>query len=253
MTRSAMLLIIPILAISSKSIANGASQDLEAKALMNQVVATYQSLSTYRDSGRSVQTLKFDPSEKNPSTTVINFTTAFKRPDQFKFSWTRTEDYGEGLYTSKRHAIWSNGDRVWRFATGDKAPVVEESFSMAVAGVSGGTQGTALHIFRLLTDQIGGFRFDQLRGLKIVRSETLSGVDCYVIHGSQYGEVDYDLWIGKQDLLIRKGINLQPDGNTTTFERTDIVVNQRVPDSEFLDPGYKTGSDTNGTDLSPSY
>lgn len=57
---------------------------------------------------------------------------------------------------------------------------------MAVAGADGVTRGAAHEIFRLLTNKVSGFRFDQLRGLNIVRFETVSGVDCYVVHGTAH-------------------------------------------------------------------
>lgn len=231
MKRTALLLIL-LLAFPAIVIAAPPS-DQEAVAFMSQVVATYKSLSSYRDRGRSVQTLKSDSSEKNPSTVVIDFTTLFKRPNKFRFSWTRTENLGDGPYISEKNAIWSDGTRIWSFAASDSTPIAEESFAMAVAGATGVSQGTALHIFRLLTDDVHGFRFDQLRKLKIVRSEILSGIDCYVVQGSQYDMDNYELWIGKQDHLIRKGIDTQSDGNTASFERSGIVVNKDIADNQF--------------------
>ena len=235
-----ILLAVPLVAFCLQEVtAHTAPQsDPEAVALMSQVVATYRSLSSYRDRGRSVQTLKAYPTEKDPSTTVIDFTTVFKRPDKFQFSWTSTENYGDGPYSDKS-AIWSDGSdgsKAWGSYPYDKnVPVVEESFSMAVAGATGVSQGTAHEIFRLLTDKVGGFRVDQLRGLKIVCSEMISGVDTYVVHGHIDG-VSQDLWIGKQDHLIRKGAETQSDGNSQIFERIDIVANQDIPDADFT-PG----------------
>lgn len=202
----------------------------EAIALMKQMVAAYQSLSSYRDRGRTVQTLKSSPSDQ--AMLEIEFTTVFERPSKFRFSWTRTENFGDGPNISKA-AIWSDGIRVWSSSDEKNIEVAEESFSMAVAGADGVTRGAAREIFRLLSDKVSGFRFDQLQGLKIVGSETVSGVDCYVVHGIQYDVDNYELWIGKQDHLIRKGVDAQLDGNTVTFERMDIIVNQSIPDSEF--------------------
>jgi len=205
-----------------------------ATAVLQQTVATYQAMTTYRDHGWSVHTVKSFPTEESPATVVIDFVTLFKRPSKFRFSWTTTDNFVGGPYTSK-DAIWSDGLRVWGvWSYNENVPAPEESFNMAVAAATGVSSGTAHDIFRLLSDKISGFRFDQLRDLKIVRSEMLQGVDCYVVRGNNHGEVDHELWIGKKDHLIRKGIHTTAaDGNTSTFERTDIVVNQDIQDSEF--------------------
>lgn len=231
MKHGILLLLLLSIAFCSEAIGKEEmTSSPEAMALMKQVVAAYQSLSSYRDRGRTVQTLKSSPSD--PATLVIEFTTVFERPSKFRFSWTSTENFGDGPYTSKE-AIWSDGIKVWSSSEEKTVPVAEESFSMAVAGADGVTRGAAHEIFRLLTDNVSGFRFDQLQGLKIVRSETVSGVDCYVVRGIQYDVDNYELWVGKQDQLIRKGVNTQPDGNTATFERMAIVVDQPVPDVDF--------------------
>lgn len=233
MKRGVLLLVVGIAVCCASAAKDAPTSDPDAVTLMKQVVASYQAFDTYRDRGRSIQTLKFDSAEKDYSTLIIDFATLFKRPYKFKFSWTRTENFGDGSYTSK-DAFWSDGSRVWSLSSdGSRAPIAEENFSMAVARATGVTRGASHEIFRLLTDKVSGFRFDQLGGLKIVRSEVISGVDCYVVHGSQYGADAYDLWIGKQDHLIRKGIDTQPDGNTVTFERMNIVVNQDIPDDQF--------------------
>ena len=103
---------------------------------------------------------------------------------------------------------------------------------MAVAGATGISQGMSHDVFRLLSNEVSGFRFDQLKHLRILGSEKIDGVECNIIEGFQF-ESRVRLWIGREDHLVRKGIETQSDTNTNTFERTAIVVDGNIPDAVF--------------------
>ena len=216
---------------SSTPLCAAVSPEPTAAAFMHDTVATYRAMSSYQDRGRSVQTLTSYPGDDDPSNVEIEFVTLFKRPNKFKFSSTTTDNFGDGPDVS-HDAIWSDGSSVWEWSSGDIVPKSVEGFGMAVAEVTGVSHGMAHEIFRLLTDEVTGFRFDQLKQLKILRSDKLAGVDCYVVHGLQFDH-EVDLWIGKGDHLIRKGIETAPDTSTNTFERRDIVVDGEIPETAF--------------------
>ena len=199
---------------------------------MRQTVATYLAMQTYQDHGRSSQTLKFYPEDDDAAIVVVDFSTLFKRPRKFKFDWTTTRDFGDGLDVEK-NAIWSDGSKVWSWSSSELMPEPEENVNMAVAGATGISQGMAHEIFRLLTNEVTGFRFDQLKHLKIVGTEKVAGIECAIVHGYQY-QNEVKLWIGQEDHLIRKGIETEPGTNTNTFERTDIVVDRDIPDTDFV-------------------
>jgi len=206
--------------------------DPAAVAFMKQTVATYLALQTYQDRGRSSQTLKFYPEDGDAAIVVVEFSTSFKRPRRFKFEWTTSRDFGDGLDVDK-NAIWSDGAKVWSWSSNELNPEREDNLNMAVAGATGISQGMAHEIFRLLSDEVTGFRFDQLKRLKLLGSEKVGGVECTIVHGFQYDN-DVKLWIGKEDHLIRKGVETTPDTNTNTFERTDIVVDGEIADADFV-------------------
>lgn len=71
-----LLLIFPISFCSEAIGKEDMTSSPEAIALMKQVVAEYQSLSSYRDRGRTIQTLKSSSSDQ--ATLVIDFTTVSK-------------------------------------------------------------------------------------------------------------------------------------------------------------------------------
>lgn len=66
-------------------------------------------------------------------------------------------------------------------------------------------------------------------GYKIVGSETMDGVDCWIVEITQEGETGR-AWIGKQDGLMRR---VEAPGETMTITIADV---NSVPDSEFEVP-----------------
>lgn len=208
------------------------ASDPIAVAFMNQTVATYSAMRTYQGRGRSSQTLKFYPADADAAVVVVDFSTRFERPRKFRFSWTTTENVGDGPEVTE-DAVWSDGASVWSWSSNHAIPETEEDFGMALAGATGVSQGMAHDVFRLLSDEIKGFRYDQLKQLEIVGTEDVAGVECNIAHGFQY-ETEVKLWIGKQDHLIRKGIKTQVDTNTNTFERTDTIVDKNIPNTDFV-------------------
>lgn len=206
-----------------------------AADVMRSVVTTYQNLSTYQDRGRSVQTSMLLKDEKETSRNIIQFTTLFKRGGRYRFAWTSRDNFFGKYEESSSNRFWSDGTKSWysESSYSSKPRISEMSFSDASAATTGVSQGTSHEIFRLLCNEMSGFRYDQLRDLRIAGSEVVSGVDSNVVHGTYSDGSSLDLSIGKRDHLIRKGVHTWLDGTTTTFERSDIVVNADIPDSEF--------------------
>lgn len=66
-------------------------------------------------------------------------------------------------------------------------------------------------------------------GYKIVGSETMDGVDCWIVEITEEGKAG-TVWIGKQDGLMRR---VESPGETMTMTITDV---NSVPDSEFEVP-----------------
>lgn len=226
--------ILFLLCVCSAAAAQNSQPALpDATEFMRDTAATYRAMSSYRDRGHLVQSLKSSPDDPDESAVAQDFVTLFQRPDKFKFAWTTTDNFGGGS-RNDQDAIWSDGTEVWAsWSSRDKNAVkVLEDFDTAVASATGISHGAAHDIFVLLSERVSGFRFDMYKNLKIVGSDRMRGVDCYVVRGHEY-DYTQDLWIGKQDHLIRKGIETRLDGAVLTFERTDIAVNQDIPTKDF--------------------
>jgi outer membrane lipoprotein-sorting protein len=208
------------------------AEAVDGPALLQKVVTTYQSLTSYQDSGRNIQTLGRKPPGDNPPNITIEFKTYFKRSDKFLFSWISIEDLGDGIWKEK-NAIWSDGKKAWSSYSYDhNVSGQEENFGMASAEATGITNGASHDIFRLLTDKVTGTRLDQLKDLNIVGSEKVFGIDSYIVRGKTDLYMS-KLWIGKSDYIIRRGMDTWSDGTTMTFERTGIILNQDIPDERF--------------------
>jgi len=212
---------------------NPPALDPDARLLMRETLATYRALSSYRDHGKIVQTLKASPDDESPAAVSQEFVTLFKRQTKFKFAWTTSDNFG-GHLEKDQNAIRSDGTKVWASwsSQNHNAPKELDDFDTAVAAATGISQGMSHDIFVLLSDEASGFRYDELSRLRILGSETVHGIDCYIVRGFNYDE-EVQLWIGKKDHLIHKGKRTLPNSSTAAFERTDIVVNQDIPDAEF--------------------
>jgi hypothetical protein len=138
----------------------------------------YATCLSYRDSGRVVT--KFFPQNRRPHTSVKPFTTAFIRPDRFRFEYKsrRGEDEWD------RYIIWATGGeaRTWW----DVQPGIERHESLGAAlvgpgGVSGGSANTIPAL--LVPQQFRGRRLTELVDLVSLGDEALDGVACYRLSG----------------------------------------------------------------------
>jgi outer membrane lipoprotein-sorting protein len=205
--------------------------------VMRQVVETYHSLSTYADKGISIARL-------TSVNYTVEFETLFKRPGRLRFEWTveRTE-----LALKQHGLIWSDGTNAWALYSfrGNKVEP-KKDLDLAVAGATGASWGTAHKIPRLLTDDVSGFRLDENQDWKIVGNDTADGVECVVLAGrcgyrpkraGHYASEECKIWVGHKDHLIRR-IEDRTEGMIREEVRTQIVINQEIPDSRFSERGY---------------
>jgi hypothetical protein len=206
-----------------------ASGESDPAYVMRQVVETYHSFSTYADKGTCIVRL----TSVNYS---VEFETLFKRPARLRFEWTVERTEPPGL---KQHGlIWSDGTNTFASYSfrGNKLEP-KKDLDLAVAGATGASWGTAPRIPRLLTDDVSGFRLDEIQDLKIVENDTAEGVECVVLVGHYASVQECKIWVGRTDHLIRR-IEERSQGMMREEVRTQIVVNEEIPDSRFGERGY---------------
>ena len=164
-------------------------EDPAARALLDSVIAHYATLESYRDRGE--QSTKFSGGH----TSTLQFMTAFQRPRQFRFEF---ESDGHN------YVVHQDGDAVQTHWTVTRELEQDLEIDMALAGahgVSGGTGSTVAELLGVLEDGSG---LAQLRDLQLLEEQTVQGVLCLGIHGFDYKCNPTTLWIGKDDLLLRR-------------------------------------------------
>ena len=133
--------------------------------------------------------------------------------------------------------IWSDGGSAWAsYSVRGNKPETKKNLDEAIAGATAASWETASTIPRLLTDEIRIIRLDELSQLRMLASERMDGIECFVVVGYFPSGGECKVWIGRSDHLIRR---LEERSETMKREevRTQIVVNQDIPDSRFSQAG----------------
>ena len=219
--KRSLLPIVFLLGTVRTSTVWAAEPDPAVSVLANVAVA-YASVSAYQDSG---VVLTHDPEKDGPD--EIIFQTLFLRPDQLRFDWIRHHPYPPLRHIKTSSSIWPDGRGSHLLANGSAKPR-EASLSLAVAGATGVSRGSAHHIPRLLTSAITGFALVDLGDPKLLGEEVFEGVRCHRIQGTHPGGATYQLFIGKDDFLIRR-ILRESRGMVPSEEiRREIRINDKV-------------------------
>lgn len=180
---------------------------MRGKQILKRMATVYATCTSYCDTG-VVSTLFIEA--KGTRTVEKPFTTAFVRPDRFRF------EYREG---SHRHLVWRDGQEVrtqWLKPGIEKAMAVllarspyrnlvrPESLELALAGMTGVSGGSAHTIpALLLPEEVGGRRLTDMTEVKRIE-DALSeegGVECYQVLGKYAGH-PIVLWIEKSTFCL---------------------------------------------------
>ena len=199
-----------------------------AKQIVERIAEEYAKCKSYRDSG-VVKTIFIRTDRKR--TVEKPFTTAFVRPDRFRFEY---KDKG------RRYIVWCKGNDVqtwWDVTPGIKKP---ESLGLALAGATGVSSSSAHTVPALLIpDEVGGRRLTDITEAKRIEDANLDKVDCFRIQGQFVGS-PMTIWVDKNTFLVRR-IDSQKKFDDFRTERTttyEPVINGEISDKmlEFDPP-----------------
>jgi outer membrane lipoprotein-sorting protein len=204
---------------------------LKAQDVLDRMAKVYAGCKSYRDSG-VVKTVFIQ--DANNHTVEKPFTTAFVRPDRFRFEYKEKQDGQE-----RRYLVWRKGKEVqtwWDIKPGIEKP---ESLDLALAGATG-VSGVSAHTVPalLLPNEVGGRRLTDMTGAKRIEDAKLDKVDCFRIEG-KYADSPMTLWIDKKTFLVRRIDSQQKFGNFRTEATTtyDPVTDDEIPDKKLeFDP-----------------
>lgn len=200
----------------------------QAKEVLAAMAKTYASCRTYQDRGK-VQITFIEP--KGSRIQEICFSTAFVRPDRFRFEYLDWD-----FFKQQRHfIICEEGATVkawWDIEPGVKTP---KSLELALAGATGVSAGSAHTIpALLLPEEVGGKRLTDLLEPSLAADEAVSGEDCYVIKGhflAKDKKVPTTVWISKKSHLVLQTERRTDFDNFSTIQVTTYMgrINEEVP------------------------
>lgn len=153
---------------------------MDPHRILEAVAEAYASCSTYRDSGQ-VTTRYLHPEGQPSRTSTRPFSTAFRRPDRFRFEF-RSRHCIEGEW--KRYIIWADGPAVqtwWDVNPGRKQPPSLARALGAAAGVSGLSAHTVPAL--LMPDRVRRSWLTALVDLASIEDALLGDVACYRLSG----------------------------------------------------------------------
>lgn len=196
--------------------------------ILKEMGAVYAKASSYQDLGEVIDNINSSGSAGYSST----FKTYFSRSQKYRFEWI-DQPFGNGK--KYENAVWSNGENTFSSYSWNSNNVQQpqKSLSLGVAGATGVTRGAAHTVSTLLMSEIGGFRLTQLKTLSLLKQENFEGADCFVIRG-EWHRSPVDLWIGKDDFLLRKIKSRNIDSTYKEEIRRNIKLNEEIPSEVFV-------------------
>ncbi len=220
-----------------------------AETLLSKMAETYAAARSYSDT-TFVRYLNPDGSER----LHVDFKIAFARPSSIRLD---AESKREGALP-RREVLWSDGATIRTWSAG-KPVVAQAKVKIAKSGMFG---TYAYHIPTLLEESYADMhRLHQLSAPKVAGEEAVEGVDCYRISGDWDGDA-YEVWIGKEDHLVRKITARHRDHQLEEIHREVVLdgpiapeVFRFAPEDELPDAKKKkaTPKPTPGVTPTPKY
>ncbi len=187
---------------------------LSADDLLARMVQRYAAARSYEDRG-SVTTV-FTRDDGRSFTTGRRFRTAFVRPDEFRFEFVDELD----MAVTKRFIVWKHGLAVRRFWDPHGDVEYPSSLSLALAGATGVSSGSAHVVPRLLLpDEVGGRSLADMTRLERLEDADCDGAPCARIAGFYAGE-RRTIWIELGTLLLRRIEHERDSGRYRTLLTT---------------------------------
>jgi outer membrane lipoprotein-sorting protein len=222
--------VLPVIADEPKP------QALKAQDVLDRMAKVYAGCKSYHDSG-VVKTV-FVQADGN-RTVEKPFTTAFVRPDRFRFEYKENDGGGP----ERRYIVWRRGKEVQTWWDGKPGVEKPESLNLALAGATG-VSGESAHTVPalLLPKEVEGRRLTDMTEAKRIADAKLDKVDCSRIEGKFAGRPT-TLWIDQKSFLVRR-IDAQMkfhDFRTETTTTYDPAIDEEIPDQklEFDPPKQK--------------
>lgn len=188
---------------SGHSTQRDSQSELSAEEILSRVDETYATCRSYLDQGL-VKTVF--AKEGGGFVNEYPFTTAFVRPDRFRYEFTSKPSYVP-MAKERRFIIWANGDNVKTWWDVDPGVKTNVPLTMAIAkatGVSGGSAHTVPVL--VMPKRVGGAKKTALHDSERLEDAHENEVPCFRVKGyrSPTDSRPITLWISKETFLIHK-------------------------------------------------
>lgn len=177
---------------------NNAKGDDAKEDIIRKILTAYSRIESYQDTGYLEEKVTFNNKEK---TIRIPFEIYFSRPNYLKVLWKAQ------LFPDSPHyecVLWSNGTETftyWETGMFEKMESLKDGIH-ANTGVSHGITST---VPCLLTGTKSlSFNLEDITSILSFKEEKFNKTDCLYLKIKDKKEKIYELWIGKEDYLIRK-------------------------------------------------
>jgi outer membrane lipoprotein-sorting protein len=200
--------------------------------ILRRMADQYSEAESYQDKG-FVQVTVAKPSTSRPK--ILNtFRSYFARPGFYRFEWNSDAEPKSGW-----NVIWTTGDFFSTLDINGK-PELEISRGTTIAKATAVTRGASQTVATLLTGTVRGFRVSNILDAELIRDENFEAENCYVIRGRHPLGFEIDLWVSKNDYLIRKIRQINGDGSFQEEIRRDIKLDEPIAPEVFQYKSKKT-------------
>lgn len=198
-----------------------AQSEESAQDILEKMASQYEKAKSYEDTG-VVKYVSGDPSAVNK--VLVNFKVYYSHPRMFRFEWLMGAAKGAGV-----NVIRYDGRNAYR-SSSRQAEGAGETLRDAVSAATGVSGRAAQTFSRLLLKDVWGGDVAELKEVSLMREEPFQGTNCYVLGGQLAAGERTELWIGKEDYLIRKVRHTSASTGAVWEEiHRDIKLNQEIP------------------------
>lgn len=193
------------------------SETPETKDLIRRIGEAYSQATSYSDTG------SYECINDGEILSRAHFKTRYRDPGDLLFEY-RDEN---------THTLSKSGDQVTYMSDFDAAPTEDHDIDLAISALYGVTSRTSGNIPQLLLNLDKGSLF-YLTDLKLLdEAKSEDGTLCLRLQGVDFGSEENTIWIGKDDLLIRKIETVKdPENRETTIYKPQTGV--EIIDGELV-------------------
>jgi len=164
--------------------------------VINKMFDVYRNLSSYQDVGE-VETTVLMGGAGTKQVMKSPFKTFFKRSNLMRFEWVNSSPFPQ----KSNNVLWSNGKETYTYWPQFGQYKKDESLQMGIAVATGVSGGSAHKVPSMLLYQNNIFA--TLKPILLCQGK-FEGIKCHVIAGNDIMNNETILWIGVDDLLLRK-------------------------------------------------